>query len=129
MALNLRVLINQHSALIKTCHNALSTTLPTPAQRTPCLLIFYTHHRPHLADKDRAFLDTLSFYNPDASSDDEGEPNDDHEGGWAYEKVVEEWTGPMFEDDPGDAKVRGTVWGWRCWRVGPGETRGEVKLA
>lgn len=45
--------------------------------------------------------------------------------GWAYEKVVEEWAGAMFENDPGDKKVRGTVHGWRAWRVRDGEERGE----
>lgn len=45
--------------------------------------------------------------------------------GWAYEKVVEDWTGPMFEHDPGDERVRGTVRGWRAWRIGPGEQPGE----
>ena len=34
--------------------------------------------------------------------------------------------GPMFEDDPGDEKVRGTVHGWKAWRVGEGESAGEV---
>lgn len=47
--------------------------------------------------------------------------------GYAYEKVVDEFAGAMFENDPGDATVRGTVHGWRAWRVRPGEERGEVK--
>lgn len=38
---------------------------------------------------------------------------------------MEEWTGPMFVDDRGDERVRGTVWGWRAWRVAPGEAKGE----
>lgn len=39
-------------------------------------------------------------------------------GGWKYERVVEEYTGPMFEEDPGDEKVRGTVQGFKAWRTG-----------
>jgi len=49
--------------------------------------------------------------------------------GWAYEKVVDEFAGAMFENDPGDATVRGTVHGWRAWRVRDGETRGDVTQA
>ena len=47
--------------------------------------------------------------------------------GWAYEQIVEEYAGAMFEDDPGDEKTRGTVKGWRAWRVRDGEVRGERK--
>lgn len=39
-------------------------------------------------------------------------------GGWEYERVVQEYTGPMFEEDPGDEKVRGTVQGFKAWRTG-----------
>ena len=31
----------------------------------------------------------------------------------------------MFENDPGDEKVRGTVHGWRAWKVRDGESAGE----
>lgn len=71
--------------------------------------MFFTHHRPHLADADMSFFPAL------AQSGD----------GWAYEKVVDEFAGAMFENDPGDATVRGTVHGWRAWRVQPGEQPGE----
>ena len=39
--------------------------------------------------------------------------------GWGYEQVVEEWAGAMFEDDPGDERLRGTVKGFRAWRKSP----------
>jgi nicotinamide N-methyltransferase len=77
---------------------------------TPCLLIFFTHHRPHLAEADMAFFPALA----------------ESGNGWAYEKVVDEFAGAMFENDPGDATVRGTVKGWRAWRVKDGETKGEI---
>ncbi|KAK4687985.1 YTH domain-containing family protein, partial [Tremellales sp. Uapishka_1] len=109
---------SQHAALIATVNSTLSLDIAPPASPshpypTPCILVFYTHHRPHLAEADVAFFPLL------AESGD----------GWAYEKVVEEWTGPMFADDRGDERVRGTVWGWRAWRVGPRGSRGEFKRA
>jgi nicotinamide N-methyltransferase len=49
--------------------------------------------------------------------------------GWAYEQVVDEYAGAMFENDPGDATVRGTVKGWRAWRIQEGEEKGEKKCS
>jgi len=106
----------QHAALISSVNSLLATT-STPNQTssnahiTPCILVFFTHHRPHLAAKDMAFLSLLA-----ASGD-----------GWEYEKVVEEWRGVMFDEDKGDEKVRGTVHGWRAWPMRKGEGRGERK--
>ncbi|EIW68247.1 hypothetical protein TREMEDRAFT_63420 [Tremella mesenterica DSM 1558] len=105
---------SQHAALVQSVNALLSyrscppftTQDPYP---TPCILVFFTHHRPHLAQADLAFFPLLAQSKPDDG------------GSWAYEKVVEEWAGAMFEDDPGDIHVRGTVHGWRCWRVGEGE--------
>jgi nicotinamide N-methyltransferase len=65
----------------------------------PCALVFLTHHRPRLSDADMAFFPRLAAR------------------GWAYERVTQSYTGPMFENDPGDARVRGTVHGFRCWRL------------
>ena len=83
---------------------------PSPADPcpTPCALVFFTHHRPRLAHADMAFFPLLA-----------------NRGNWAYEKVVQEWRGAMFEDDPGDEVVRGTVHGWRVWRVATAEEAGE----
>lgn len=47
--------------------------------------------------------------------------------GWAYEQVFDRFAGEMFENDPGDAKVRGTVRGWRAWKVADGEPQGLVE--
>jgi nicotinamide N-methyltransferase len=70
-----------------------------PLPPTPCALVFLTHHRPRLADEDMAFFPRLAKH------------------GWGYERVTHEYTGPMFENDPGDERVRGTVHGFRCWRL------------
>ncbi|WVN86343.1 uncharacterized protein L203_101506 [Cryptococcus depauperatus CBS 7841] len=107
---------SQHDALIKTVESTISPlsspfdpSSPSAPLTDPCILVFFTHHRPHLAHADMAFFPRLAQSG----------------NGWAYEKVVEEWTGAMFEDDPGDERVRGTVHGWRAWRVRDGEERGE----
>lgn len=100
---------SQHGALVKTLEATLKTAVgvptpdpqsPTAAPQTPCALVFLTHHRPWLADADMAFMPRLA------------------KRGWGYERVVEEWTGPMFENDPGEERVRGTVHGFRVWRTG-----------
>ncbi|OCF75942.1 nicotinamide N-methyltransferase [Kwoniella mangroviensis CBS 8886] len=95
---------SQHDALIKTVNSTLSSSPDA------CVLVFFTSHRPHLVKEDNAFFPRLA-----ASGD-----------GWVYQKVVEEWAGAMFEDDPGDEKVRGTVHGWKAWRVQQGEQPGEI---
>ncbi|WVW85553.1 hypothetical protein I302_107591 [Kwoniella bestiolae CBS 10118] len=94
---------SQHEALIKTVNSTLSHS------PNACVLVFFTSHRPHLVKEDNAFFPRLA-----ASRE-----------GWVYEKVVEEWAGAMFEEDPGDEKVRGTVHGWKAWRVKQGEQAGE----
>ncbi|KAL0247185.1 hypothetical protein I308_104220 [Cryptococcus tetragattii IND107] len=108
---------SQHDALIKTVEATLASSptqlydpsCPSATLTEPSILVFFTHHRPHLAHADMAFFPRLA----------------ESGNGWAYEKVVEEWAGAMFEDDPGDKRVRGTVHGWRAWRVRDGEEKGE----
>ncbi|KAJ2513163.1 Protein N-terminal and lysine N-methyltransferase efm7 [Coemansia sp. RSA 2049] len=58
--------------------------------------VFFTHHRPWLADKDMQFIERAQ-----------------KELGLEAVRIVEEHTGVMFEEDPGDARVRGTVHGFR----------------
>ncbi|KAJ2541176.1 Protein N-terminal and lysine N-methyltransferase efm7 [Coemansia sp. RSA 1933] len=58
--------------------------------------VFFTHHRPWLADKDMQFIERAR-----------------EELGLEVTRVVEEYTGVMFEEDPGDERVRGTVHGFR----------------
>ncbi|KAJ1743989.1 Protein N-terminal and lysine N-methyltransferase efm7 [Coemansia sp. RSA 989] len=56
--------------------------------------VVFTHHRPWLADKDMEFLEMAE------------------QAGMHAEKIIEEYTGAMFDDDPGDEQVRGTVYGY-----------------
>lgn len=79
-------------------HEALMRTVDATLAEGGVALVFLTHHRPRLAEADMAFFPNLA------------------KRGYGYERVVEEYTGPMFEDDPGDERVRGTVHGFRCWR-------------
>jgi len=102
-----------HDALLDTCANTLSLAaintedgngLPESAMRlpqhaqTPTVLVFYTHHRPHLAHQD------LEFFNKARKR------------GWICDEFFTERAGPMFPDDPGDLDVRSTVHGWRLYR-------------
>jgi nicotinamide N-methyltransferase len=82
--------------------------------RTPQALVFYTHHRPHLADRDMEFFDKARTR------------------GWSCVEVLKETyevcaasgcvqrltrcVQPMFPDDPGAADVRAMVHGWRLTR-------------
>lgn len=91
--------------------------------KTPCVLVFFTHHRPHLAHKDMDFF--VKARNT----------------GWEVERVGR-WRRsvsfkqcvalradaeltfvqfhslqPMFPDDPGSSIVRGTVHGFRLFRT------------
>jgi len=62
------------------------------------LLVFFTHHRPHLATRD------LEFFEKAKAS-------------WIVEEVVQSVYQPMFEDDPGDERVRGMVYGWKLIKI------------
>lgn len=55
--------------------------------------VFYTHHRPWLKEKDLEFFDVAG------------------EAGFLMEEVLVEHVQPMFEEDRGDEKERGTVYG------------------
>ncbi|KAI0819453.1 putative methyltransferase-domain-containing protein [Trametes gibbosa] len=94
---------SQHEAVIKTCGLALSKRRQkkdsSDTQSVPCLLVFYTHHRPHLAQRDMDFFTKA------------------HEYGWSCEEILTRKYPPMFPDDPGEEEVRATVHGWRLTRV------------
>lgn len=92
---------SQHEALIRTCNQVLRSS-DTPAAMTPCVLVFYTHHRPWLASKDMEFFQKAA------------------DEGWICERIVTEYTGAMFKEDAGDEKIRGTVHGWRLQRRAEG---------
>lgn len=115
---NQLILASQHDALIETCDRALSLYDPNSSIQ-PCVLIFYTHHRPHLAHKDMQFFTKAT------------------NKGWLCEKIVTrtfpvrlsfvkdafkyfKWcwlfSKPMFQNDPGEESVRSTVHGWKLIR-------------
>ncbi|KAJ6581385.1 putative methyltransferase-domain-containing protein [Mycena capillaripes] len=84
---------SQHDALLKTCARCLAPT------EDACVLVFYTHHRPHLADRDMEFFSKAQAQ------------------GWTCEQVVTRRFEPMFPGDSGPEDVRGTVHGWRLVRI------------
>jgi nicotinamide N-methyltransferase len=55
--------------------------------------VFYTHHRPWLKEKDLEFFEVAK------------------EAGLVMEEVLVEYVQPMFKEDRGDEKERGTVYG------------------
>ncbi|KAG2018773.1 hypothetical protein CC2G_008164 [Coprinopsis cinerea AmutBmut pab1-1] len=84
---------SQHDALLSTCESVIRSDASQ-------VLVFYSHHRPHLAHRDMLFFEKAK------------------ERQWEVEKVVEEKFPPMFPEDPGDEDVRATVHGWRLTRTG-----------
>lgn len=80
-----------HRDLLKTCKECLSCR--TASQ----ILVFFTHHRPHLADKDDNFFKLAVEYD------------------FVVEKVVEDQSEAniMFAEDGGSKEVRATVHGYR----------------
>ncbi|OSD07813.1 hypothetical protein PYCCODRAFT_1449006 [Trametes coccinea BRFM310] len=97
---------SQHDAMLKSCDLALSKrkgkdgpdASGNQSLSAPCLLVFYTHHRPHLADRDMAFFTKA------------------RECGWHCEEILTRKYPPMFPEDPGEEEVRATVHGWRLTR-------------
>ncbi|KAI9457210.1 nicotinamide N-methyltransferase [Lactarius psammicola] len=83
---------SQHHAILWTCER---TVAPGG-----CVLVFYTHHTPRLAERDLAFFEMA------------------RETGWVCDKVLTERFAPMFPDDTGEEEVRATVHGWKLTRVG-----------
>ncbi|KAH9918645.1 nicotinamide N-methyltransferase [Fomitopsis serialis] len=88
---------SQHDALLKTCEETLSSNKSNEGAE-PGLLVFYTHHRPHLAHRDMEFFSKAK------------------ERGWDYEEILTQRFPPMFPEDPGEEEVRATVHGWRLTR-------------
>ncbi|KAL0949941.1 hypothetical protein HGRIS_009966 [Hohenbuehelia grisea] len=89
---------SQHDAMLSSCDEAL---LPASKEGAapPSVLVFYSHHRPHLADRDMAFFTRAE------------------ERGWVCERVLERrFEQPMFPEDSGAEEVRATVHGWRLTR-------------
>ncbi|KAK0210398.1 nicotinamide N-methyltransferase [Desarmillaria ectypa] len=87
---------SQHNALLNTCEQAL---LPHGPQITPSVLVFYTHHRPHLAHRDMEFFSKARGR------------------GWHCQEILTQKFEPMFPDDPGEEEIRATVHGWKLTRL------------
>lgn len=84
-----------HSALLKTLHQTLARTVTARA------LVFFTPYRPWLLKEDLAFFDLVR---------DTQRFEIRKLGEWIMDKV-------MFEEDPGDERLRRTVFGWEVsWR-------------
>jgi len=101
---------SQHRSMLKTCKETLKPG-------TGRVFVFFTHHRPWLADADNKFFEiaaapVIEHPEGDESSDDERDP-----GGFGFkvEKVLEEKMTPMFLEDPGSEEVRATVHGYIMW--------------
>ncbi|KAJ7760451.1 nicotinamide N-methyltransferase [Mycena metata] len=84
---------SQHEALLQTCERGLAS------DEDASVLVFYTHHRPHLAHRDMEFFAKA------------------REGGWVCEEILTRRFAPMFPEDSGSEDVRATVHGWRLRRV------------
>ena len=80
---------SEHSKLISTIQQTLKKSSSAQA------LVFFTPYRPWLLDKDLAFFDLARV------------------AGFVVEKVLEEiMEAAMFQDDPGDEKLRRTVFAY-----------------
>ncbi|KAJ7155523.1 nicotinamide N-methyltransferase [Mycena crocata] len=75
-------------------HNALLTTCTQTLAQGGAVLVFYTHHRPHLAHRDMEFFSKA------------------RDRGWTCEEVLTRRYKPMFPEDSGEESVRATVHGW-----------------
>ncbi|KAH7325216.1 hypothetical protein B0J17DRAFT_701536 [Rhizoctonia solani] len=69
-----------------------------PSVTTPCVLVFFSHHRPQYIARDLDFFSRAK------------------DRGWICEQVVQTKTKAMFPDDPGDEEIRSTVHGWALRR-------------
>ncbi|KAF8332332.1 putative methyltransferase-domain-containing protein [Cantharellus anzutake] len=96
---------SQHDALLRTCEETLAPdsgrsfrTEDTSLVSTPVVLVFYTHHRPHLAHRDLNFFEKAK------------------NRGWKCEEIFTVKMPVMFPEDSGDVEIRSTVHGWRVYR-------------
>ncbi|KAF8628636.1 hypothetical protein AX15_003770 [Amanita polypyramis BW_CC] len=90
---------SQHEALLNTCEEILAPSCTNnDITNLPCVLVFYTHHRPRLAHKDMEFFQLAK------------------QKGWSCEEVLRRKYPLMFPEDTGDEEMRSTVYGWRLTR-------------
>ncbi|PVU97167.1 hypothetical protein BB561_000729 [Smittium simulii] len=87
---------SEHKALLKSCKELfMGTESSIKSNNAKAALVFFSHHIPKNADKDISFFEVAQ-----------------NQFGFKVEKVLETYTGPMFENDEGDVAVRGTVYGY-----------------
>ncbi|KAG0293623.1 nicotinamide n-methyltransferase [Linnemannia gamsii] len=98
---------SQHRSMLKTCKETLKPG-------TGRAFVFFTHHRPWLADADNKFFEIAAAPVIDPPEGDESSDDERDLGGFGFkvEKVLEEKMTPMFLEDPGSEEVRGTVHGY-----------------
>ncbi|KAG0260805.1 nicotinamide n-methyltransferase [Actinomortierella ambigua] len=101
---------SQHHAMLKTCKETLRP-------KTGRVFVFFTHHRPWLADADNKFFEIAAAPVIDPPAGDESSDDERDLGGYGFkvEKVLEEKMIPMFPEDPGSEEVRATVHGYMMW--------------
>ncbi|KAG0353059.1 nicotinamide n-methyltransferase [Podila minutissima] len=101
---------SQHRAMLKTCKETLKP-------KTGRVFVFFTHHRPWLADADNKFFEIAAAPVLPPPADDESSDDERDLGGFGFkvEKVLEEKMAPMFMEDPGSEEVRATVHGYIMW--------------
>ncbi|CAG8491414.1 9641_t:CDS:2 [Acaulospora morrowiae] len=80
---------SEHSSLLRVCKECLES-------ENGQALVFFTHHKPHLADRDMKFFELAQ-----------------KDFMFKVEKISEEIMKPMFEKDYGSELVRSTVYGYK----------------
>ncbi|KIW03633.1 uncharacterized protein PV09_05385 [Verruconis gallopava] len=94
-------LLFNHSEHVKLLHS-IEHTLQHSSDA--CALVFFTPYRPWLLEKDLAFFELAK------------------QAGFMVEKIFEKLMEKvMFKEDPGDEKLRRTVYGYRLRRAGTSE--------
>ena len=74
---------SQNEKLAKSCASLLSST------KSSCMVVFFSHHRPWLADHDMKFFEYMKEF------------------GISGSEIFTKYVGPMWEEDRGPAEVRG----------------------
>ncbi|PLW12926.1 hypothetical protein PCANC_03771 [Puccinia coronata f. sp. avenae] len=88
---------SEHLSLLTTCESSLRAA--TPGRPPPCLLVFYSHHRPWCVEADEQFFVLAQ------------------QRAWQCTRIIQDpHAGLAFPNDQGDPVVRGTVHGWRLTR-------------
>jgi len=87
---------SQHDALLNTCESVISAGSTSASDA--CVLVFFTHHKPHLAHRDMQFFTKAK------------------ERGWTCNEFYTKTFQPMFPDDRGEESIRSTVHGWKLNR-------------